>query len=351
VAVVAGAGAILLVKDAIRPLTGDLTLMLVLALLLSLVAAARMLLDGQRRVAPVALGLVVGLLAAALTFSGEVSVLTTGISTAPVRLYRDLVTTVRPSSEARAVEKGQFDWSHFTQFPAELALARAIAPLVRGSSSNLYVLGDDPVEYVLLNQQPPWEINVYNTSPIRDQHHVIAWIEDHKPAVAILDLPDGQTFDGVPDDVRIPLVYQQIVGAYEPAKSVDGYDVLLRRRPREKPAATFWIDQLGSVLDLGAIPDVESPILPATRGSERTPVLQVRARTTAPRGEVSVPISFGGNVVTVEFQATPGRRSYDIPIDRLWPWALSHHVKLGGAPSTGWSATIVSGSMPTSRLY
>lgn len=350
-AVVAGAGAVLLFKDAVRPLTGDLTLMLVVGLLLVLVAGISALLESGLRISQVAVGLVVGLLAASLAYSGEAPTLTSGVGAAPTRVYRDLVTVISPSSEASLVAKRRFSWFHFGAFPSELSLARKLRPLLGRSSSNLFVLGNNPIEYVLLNQEPPWQINAYNASPIRDQHQVIGWIAKHKPAVVVFDVQDGQTFDGVPNDVRIPLIYQAIARSYEPVTSVSGFDVLQRRKPGQKPAAKFWTSALGQVVNLGSIPDAEPPIPPASPEATSTPVLQVRATSTSPNEQVAVPLSFGGTAITVEFHAVAGRNTYDIPVDRLWPWALSHRVAIAGATTRGWAGTIVKGSMSANRLY
>ena len=345
-----GVGAVLLMKDAVRPLTQDLALVLLVALLACLVTAVANVLDGTTGRASLSIGIITGLLVAALLTSGELGALTTGIGSAPASLYADAKAMLRPSDTDQAVSRQRFSASHFTQYTSELALMRTIRPLLGSGSSNLYILGDAPVEYVLLDQTPPWEINVYNTSPIGDQSRVVTWIDRHRPSVVVLDRETGQSFDGVPNVVRIPLVYQKIITSYEPEETLGYFDVLRRMQPGEHPADTFWLKRLGSVLDLGAIPDAEPPIGQAVPGGPHTPVLQVSSDGAASPGLVSVPLSFGGTVVTVEFHAS-GRHRYEIPIDRLWPWALSHRVTLVGPASSGWVATIRTGSMPGSRLY
>jgi hypothetical protein len=260
-----------------------------------------------------------------------------------------LVTVIRPTRADIAVERERFAPFHFSQYSSELDLANAIKPLIGRSTSNVYVLGDAEIEYILLNQRPPWEINLFNASPIGDQRHVVAWLDDYRPAV-VIDAPNLVT-DGVPMPVRVPLIYQQIVATYEPERVVAGYEVLRRMRVGERPAAQFWLKTLGDVLDLGAIPDSESPIPRVEAGNEQTPVLHMRTKRGMTAGLVGVPLAFGKSVVTVEFQLTPGRTTYEIPVDRLWPWGLSHQVKIVGAASRGSFATLSSGSMPSSRLY
>jgi hypothetical protein len=345
-----GVGVVLLTKDAVRPLTQDLALVLLVALLACLVTAIASVLDQPTAGASLSVGIITGLLVAALVASGELTSLRSGIAAAPRSLFADTKAFLQPSGADRAAERQRFSSSHFEQYTSELALGQTIRPLLRGGSSSLYVLGDAPVEYVLLDQRPPWEINVYNTSPIRDQAHVIAWIDQHRPSVVVLDRQNGQLFDGVPNDVRIPLVYQKIITSYEPETTSGPFDVLRRMQSGQQPADGFWLNRLGAVLDLGAIPDAEPAVGPPVPGAPRTPVLQVTTAGPASPGLVSVPISFGGTVVTVQFDAS-GRRRYEIPVDRLWPWALSHHVALAGPASHGWTATIRAGSMPSSRLY
>ncbi len=229
------------------------------------------------------------------------------------------------TSQPWCIERGLISGSSqrfaraFTQYTAELAVLTQFAPCSALVHRTPYISRwPAPIAYVLLDQRPPWEINVYNTSPIGDQRHVVSWINEHHPSV-VVDREDGQSFDGVPNDVRIPLVYQKVIADYEPEETVG----LLRRPPQDTPwrapAATFWLDRLGDVLDLGAVPDVEpqSPVPP--RAGFR-PVLQVDGDVSAGTGVVSVPISFGGTVVTVSFETISGRMAYQIPIDHLWPW-------------------------------
>ena len=72
----------------------------------------------------------------------------------------------------------------FASYPRELAVAADLRSrgVARGAS-DVYVLGDAAVLYVLLGQRPPWQLTVYNTSLIHDQRRVVEWLEDDKLAV------------------------------------------------------------------------------------------------------------------------------------------------------------------------
>ncbi len=345
---VSGAGALLLLKNAVRPITPDLTLVMILIVLLGMVAASDRVLRAPRLVAPIALGLVAGLFAATVVIAGEAPALTTGVRTLPDRVVHDVATIIHQSPSDRATETARFDSLHFDAYHDQLDVAGAIKPSVGRSSTNLFVLGDEPVLYVLLHQLPPWETNLYNTSPIADQRHVVSWIRMHRPAVVVFA---PATIDGVPSQVRVPLVFEEVVANYVPERVVDGYDILRRTFRGAKPSASFWVHRLGQVLELGAIPDLEAPLPAAGPDTTLTPVLRVRSIGAHPNGLVRIPLVFGHAFVTVEFRSSPARTTYEIPVNRLWPWALSHHVRVSGAITPGWSVVISRGFMPQGRLY
>lgn len=358
--VVSGAAAPLLIKDAIRPLTGDLMLVLTLVILLvgshvfGAVVQERLVRTTRATALRMAsLGVIAGLLGAGAAGTGEGSALVSGLGAAPRRAVHDAQLLISPGRSLARTQAQRYRATHFSLFPDVAALSARIRPLLGHSTHGLYVLGDDPIEYVVLHQQPPWQINMYNLSPMNDQRRVDRWLRQERPRVAVLDLQDSQLFDGMPDDVRDPLVYQHVVANYVPRVTVGLYYVLVRRTPRTPTQASFWLKHLGNTVDLGEIPDAEASIPSRPSAGQATPVLQVQApaSTTSGPQTVSIPLAFGSATVTVVFQALPNRRTFDIPMDRLWPWGISHQVRLSGQPSSGWTATITQGFMPRNRLY
>lgn len=354
-----GAAAPLLVKDAIRPLTPDLLLVPVVVILVigahalgAALGEPSQAVSGTAVLRMILLGVSAGLVGAAAVGTGEGSTLLAGIRSAPIRAQRDARVLLPGNASVAAAAYERFGVGHFSHFPDAAAVTRDIAPLIVGKTHGLYVLGDDPIEYVLLHQLPPWQVNMYNSSPVRDQLRILRWLEVHRPKVVLLDRQDSQSFDGVPYDIRDPLIYQSIVAHYVPKKTVGRFDILVRRRTSQRVSTRFWVSRLGAVVDLGAIPDAEAPLPSAGTAGDRTQVLKVNASLDLRAPCIlRVHVAFGGIPVTIAFRVVPARRAYAIPFDRLWPWGMSHTVRLTAPAPPGWSLAITQGFMPTHRLY
>jgi hypothetical protein len=174
----------------------------------------------------------------------------------------------------------------------------------------------------------------------------------HKPQVVVFD-EATLSYDGVPSDVRIPLVYQAVVARYVPVAHVGSYEVLRPRRPGQGPDPAFWSSVLGTQVDLGFLPDAmrASVPRPSPEGPD-VPYLTVGRNGLAPQGTtVSVPLRFGSVNIELTLEAQASRGDFSIPLSRVWAWALSHHPVLSGSPSPGWGARISVGALPAGQLY
>ena len=347
--VVTGATALpVLQKHAVRPAGDTLLLFPVTALALALVTLRRA--GRNHLVMAAAVG---SALAATLAFPGSRMVLQ-GAGALPARLPRDLRVLLL---ERRAVERAEaqrFAPERFASFDAS-AVADDLRPrLDPARRDNVLVLGDAPIVYTVLDQLPPWQINVYDSSPLAQQRRVTSWIDSHRPRFVVLAGPEG-SFDDVPHAVRIPLLFQRVVEDYTYDHSVNSFDILRRRTPADPVDGAFWARRLPSEINLGFVPNVSSHRLrPCSAGGDGRCGRVLRVRSARPRDgspSVAIRLAFGGHHFTVSFRAASGRREYVIPLSRTWPWALSHDVSLAADPPAGWEVSVVPADVDPNRLY
>lgn len=290
-------------------------------------------------------------LAAVAGFSG-LGVLHSGLTGLPTTI-RDDVHAATHVKTVRKLESAEQAPRMFRNYASEVKIAALVRPRLAGTRTGLFVLGDDPMLYVLLHEDPPWTFTAYNTSPISDQHRVVDWLRSKRPKVVVFD-ETTSTFDGIPSVVRIPLVYQAVIRMYQPVEHAGDYEVLALRTRGTAVASSFWATQLGATVDLGYVPDA-TPV-PAraqtTPGPGLSPFLVVR-RTAVSTGpaQVAVPVRFGGSTFVVRFEASANRTSVRIPLARIWAWALSQHPTLAPGTTSGWQSSIDYAPLSPNQLY
>jgi hypothetical protein len=334
-------------KHAVRPLPTQLLLFLIVAGLLFLVAKP----TWQR--SPNVVAALGGLgLAAVLAFPGP-RLAYNGLDELPGRVARsfDLVLSDRDAI-ARANDI-RFGDARFVHFPQELAVAADLRPrLDPRRETNVYVLGDAPILYVLLAQRPPWQLTPYNTSQLDGQRRAVDFLADDRPRYVVVDRTTD-SFDGVPHDVRIPLVFQYVIENYVFDHSVGPFDVL-RRRPEQAPRrGPYWTQALSNDADLGRVPDLMryDELHPCRTGRECGAFLRLSAPAKSWKGQVQVPVRFGPHVVSIRFLASGKRAEYTIPLARTWAWGLSHTPHLAAPITPGWRARITAGEQRDDILY
>jgi CheY-like chemotaxis protein len=202
--------------------------------------------------------------------------------------------------------------------------------------SDVFVLGDAPVLYVILQQEPPWHVNLYNMSPLQDQRKVVRWLQEAAPRFVVFDRTE-MSFDNVPNHVRVPLVYQEVVESYQFDRSIDGFDVLSRRVDGE-PDADYWSAALSPVIDLGYVPNVGSyeELRPCNGPSGCGSFLVLERSDDTVGNEIVVPLRFGNTDIAVRFTVDERDSSFVIPLRRTWAWALSRDVQLSEPLPPGW---------------
>jgi hypothetical protein len=302
-------------------------------------------------------GLILGLVLSIATVGPELSGTWERTRTLPRRVWDNAALVLTKRDEVRRASAVRFGRQHFQQLPGERAVARDLRPSLQGVDHGLFVLSNSPMLYTLLEQEPLWQINTYNMSPIQEQHHVLRDLARHHPRFVVWD-PANASFDGVQDFVRIPAVYRYVMRHYVPERTTAGFDVLV---PREKApfAFDYWERTLGTVAELGAIGAVTE--LPDSRScragaGDCATYLRLRLARSQPAGSaIEVPISVDGSPFTVRLRAMSDQTDYVVRLDRLWFWGVAIAeglpVELARPPAAPWRATIVSRHVSPDTLY
>lgn len=345
--VVVGAVALpVLLKHSLRTIGPQL-------MLFPIVASILFLLWGSLRPSRwYAVGAISGLaLAAAIGFGSPERVLD-GVRALPARAVDDARIVLTDRDSVGGARAARFADARFAAYPEELRVAAALRERPRPrDDTDVFVLGDAPVIYSLLRQRPPWQIVLYNASPLEEQRRVVEWIKEERPRYVVLDRANP-TFDLVPQAVRTPLIYQHVIANYTFSAHLGAYDILVRS-DNPDPNQPYWPGALGAEVNLGRVPDVSSydRIEPCTRDQRECALFLV---AHAPRpgwvGDIAVPMRFHGHPISFRFTAS-GSDRYTIPVARTWPWALSRSPTLAARPTNGWRFDLVPGRQPEDVLY
>jgi hypothetical protein len=205
------------------------------------------------------------------------------------------------------------------------------------AGQKIYVLGDDPLFYVLLGQDVPYQVNNYNCSPIEQQHKVLAWLEQYSPKFVIWN-PANAEFDRVPHVVRLPLIYAYVVENYAFARKVGSYTILQRKPAGQLVDGAYWAAQLGNSIHLGHIPSLVrlrdyAACGPAETGCGSFLLMRVPPQYVATNARPAVQMRAGSADFTLSFDTTSYTREYLVPLERLWFW----RPILKGGPAADYS--------------
>jgi len=239
--------------------------------------------------------------------------------------------------ERRELEMAYYeDRSRYPDIAPVLARVDALSRTEVGSpgAGALFDLGDDSVMYVARRERPPYYISFYNSSPLRAQQTTVRWLEQARPEWVVWR-PSFEGFDGVPNLVRVPLLFDAIIAGYRPVEQVGAFEILRRNRPGDALDVAFWSARLGPRLDLGAVP-AASGLARSARCGGSTCADVLRVRIPAPRAgnERTVEVSAGEHRFSARFIEVRGQREYWVHLDRLWFYGTLRRLGLSPVVST-----------------
>jgi hypothetical protein len=266
-----------------------------------------------------AAGIVAGCTLVPLAEPGVVTRLTQRVLATPARLVDNirLLTNERP---LLALDTRRFQPERFSLHTEERQAVDWLRRTADGRPFKVYVLGDAPVVYILLQQDPPWVANDYNASPLSQQKRVLDWLKTESPEFVVWNT-GSLTSDSVPSGLRVPLIYQTVIDRYVPVGVSGRFQILRRRGEGEAPALDFWREKLGNTIELGYVPLASKvSARPSCQSGDCALYLQLTSPAEWGGGLVPFGLTLAGQKFVIKIQTLPGSHAYNIRLDRLWFW-------------------------------
>jgi hypothetical protein len=204
------------------------------------------------------------------------------------------------------------------------------------------IVGDASLVYPLLGQVPPYHVQLYDASRRREQQKVVDDMRARRPKFLLWRR--DVYIDGVPPEVRTPLIFREMVASYVPVVRAPAFDVLRRRDGAPLPH-TYWRQSLGGrELDLAGIP-ASSSADEAPRcagGAGCAAYAMVQGPVTRDGEKIHVRVSGGGESFPVSFFTRKGVATYPIRLDRVWFRDLLGPSVSVQSTTPGWTARVAS---------
>lgn len=147
------------------------------------------------------------------------------------------------------LNNNRFSENRFRNFTAQKRLAHHLKENYK--ELKIWLLSDDPVVYLLLDQKPPYISNVFNLSPLSEQKFLLQQIMKMPPHVLILRT-DRMNTDGIQNLIRMPKLFQYAIENYAHQEDFEDYQIFVfspSTSEREK-----WLDVHKNYFNLGALP-------------------------------------------------------------------------------------------------
>jgi hypothetical protein len=306
-----GVGVALLLKNFVRPI-GDIELLpTVVALSWAVVIVWRW--GSMVRVAACAAAL--GALACLVDESASATSYLNSAIHSPSTAVDSIRTAFNRGARVRAAD-AEFSPQRFSGWPDE-EIANWLLAADPGHVPSFAIFGDSAMTYVLLRQRPPFQVDMYDAGRIAEQRVMLADLERKPPQFMVYRFDFAQ--DGIPYDIRDPLVFAWMMRNYVPVASYPIADILRRRSPGEPIAAAYWTKRLGALVDLEYIPSVSSALgSPRCSGGASCVRYAMVRGHAAPGSFITIDVHGGAYTYQVEFRARSGVEAYPIRLDRLW---------------------------------
>ncbi len=268
-------------------------------------------------------GVAGGLACALLGVHGAFGTKWNQIVDGPHRLVELVGATISDDAERERANSVRYDLSHFTEFTEDMALAVDLKAHGAGQGGALvHMVTDHPMLYVFLGQPIPYQINLYNTSPLSEQRRMAEWEYNAKPAWAVWDRTQTLV-DNVPLASRVPVLVDSVVENFVFDHRVGTFDVLRRRQDGDPMDWALWSERLGTRLNMGHAVELggASRLGACKEGQACRAVLEVGV--DAPGGQVVIPVRIGEREFEIAFDTVSGRARYVVPLDLVWFWQMA----------------------------
>src|SRR5262249_29685865 len=152
------------------------------------------------------------------------------------------------------------------------------------------------------------------------QSRTLEWLKQRRPAYVLWN-PSPPGFDGVPNAVRVPLLFRYVVAHYSPVQQIGAFQLLRRRHEREPAATEYWLRALGETIRLGYIPSLSNAeSVAVSSGQVRNRYLLIRSANPIEGRNRMVRLTVAGKPLALQFFERANILQYSINMERL-PWA------------------------------
>lgn len=346
----AGVSLAMLVKNYVRPVGDEMLTAPLVALSWAAILAWRRDSLIRALAAGAAIGAIVIFLDHTFVADGRSVVRVAGDAVAsPVRAVRSVLVAFDPGARHRA-DAARLDAKRFDGWPDLDVTGDYLATVHRVPRPSFAIVGDAQLTYAFLHEKPPYQIELYDASPIAEQKAMVQALARRRPQYVIWRRDFSQ--DGFPYAVRNPLVFAWMIDNYVPVRQFSNVDILRRRRPGQPIPNAFWRAQLGGTEDLGYIPSFSSAASApsCTGGPGCVSYAMVHGRPRAGNPGIGLVATGKHDAFGVLLRMRPGVTDYPVRLDRLWFWPLiGPHVTVRSL-TPGFSVT-VAGRRSGQNLY
>lgn len=187
---------------------------------------------------------------------------------------------------------------------------------------DLFVLGDDSYLYIILEKQAPFYICLYSQSILYSQQNTVDWLKKHRPKYVVWK-SSFKEFDGVPNIVRVPLIFEYVIDNYTYESSEGGFIILKKKDPLVAVDTDFWMYQLGNTVSLGFIPSRSDPDRFKTgndNSKNNYTILTIDNPKPIHGKERTILFKHKNSFFKIKYKEQKNVYSYDIILERIWFW-------------------------------
>jgi hypothetical protein len=331
----AGVSAVVLAKHMVR-IQGSTVL--TAAPLVALGMCAVLLWNARSPRAWIAVALFAGALGSVLHVGANITLTqyARNVVEVPVTIVRN-VGQIADRAELREAANRRFAPERLAEAPEKKFIADQLVGALSGEGDARFaMLGDAQLLYIIYHQKPPKHTQMYSMAPKGEQRDVIDALKEMAPARLVWRRDFN--IDGVPYNVRVPLVFAWAIQHYVPELKGNPWDVLRRRQPGEAPALGFWRARLGETLDLGGIPSYSHGAEgdPCDGGSGCVPYAEITRKGTKEGEKPVIDVRAGRRLFHIALNGYEGIERYSVRLDRLWFWPFVATSAKLSTTAPGW---------------
>lgn len=199
-----------------------------------------------------------------------------------------------------------------------------------GSIPDFYSFSDNQVLYILANNRPFFNNNIYNQSPIDDQNTTIRQLEMRKTSLVVIDA-DQLTFDLVPNYLRLPLLFSYIIHNYSYVYRYENLFVFQRSSNQDKNNLIALRELYGNNIDLKYFPTYSKLQNRIDCVFDCEKFIQIKIpKENVGKSNVEISFEIDKLTYTLQFKALPFKDTYYINVKNIWfiDLALKNNLKI-----------------------